>query len=45
MSTVARKYDIPNNILSTLIRNKDKIMKPYRKCGNAKHKRIRYLSN
>ena len=44
-STVARKYDVPNNALSTWIKNKDKIMQSYRECGNVKRRRTRYMPN
>ena len=44
-STVASTYDVPNNTLSTWIKNKDKIMQSYRQCGNIKRQRIRYSKN
>ena len=43
-STVARTYDVPNNTLSTWIKNQDKIMQSYRQCGNIKRRRIRKKS-
>ena len=43
--TVARKCDEPNNSLSTRIKNKDKMMKSYRKCDNIKRRRRNYSSN
>ena len=42
-STVARKYNVPNNTFSTWI--KDKIIQSYRECGNVKRRRVRYLPN
>ena len=44
-STVARKYNLPNNTLSTWIKNKDKIIQSYRECGNVKRRRVRYSPN
>ena len=44
-STVARKYNVPNNTFSTWIKNKDKIIQSYRECGNVKRRRVRYLPN
>ena len=41
-STVALKYNVPNNTLSTWIKNKDKIIQSYRECGNVKRRRVRY---
>ena len=41
-STVAHKYNVPNNTLSTWIKNKDKIIQSYRECGNVKHQRVQY---
>ena len=41
-STVAPKYDVPNNTFSTRIKNKDKIKQYYRECANVKRQRIRY---
>ena len=41
----ARKYNVPNNILSTWIKNKDKIIQSYRECGNVKRRRVRYSPN
>lgn len=43
-STVACTYDVPNNTLSTWIKNQDKIMQSYRQCGNIKRRRIRKKS-
>ena len=45
-STVTRKYNnVPNNTLSTWIKNKDKIIQSYRECGNVKRRRVRYSPN
>ena len=44
-STVARKYDVPNNTLTTWIMNKDKIMQSYREYGNVKRRGILYSPN
>ena len=45
-STVACKYNnVPNNTLSTWIKNKDKIIQSYRECGNVKRRRVRYSPN
>ena len=44
-SAVARKYNVPNNTLSTWIKNKDKIIQFYRECGNVKRRRVRYSPN
>ena len=44
-STVARKYNVPNNTLSKWIKNKDKIIQSCRKCGNVKCRRVRYSPN
>ena len=44
-STVARKCNVPNNTLSTWIKNKDKIIQFYRECGNVKRQIVRYSPN
>ena len=44
-STVARKYNVPNNTLSTWIKNKDKIIQSYRECSNVKRRRVQYSPN
>ena len=38
-STVAGKYDLPNNTLSTWIKNIDEIMQSYRECGDSKRRK------
>ena len=43
--TVTHKYNVPNNTLSTWIKNKDKIIQSYRECGNVKRRRVRYSPN
>ena len=44
-STVARKYNVQKNTLSTWIKNKDKIIQSCRECGNVKRRRVRYSPN
>ena len=44
-STVACKYHVTNNTLSTWLKNKDKIIQSYRECGNVKRRRLRYSPN
>ena len=44
-STVARKYNVPKNTLSTWIKNKEKIIQSYRECGNVKRQRVQYSTN
>ena len=34
------KYNVPNNTLSTWIKNKDKIIQSYRECSNVKRRRL-----
>ena len=43
--TVACKYHVTNNTLSTWLKNKDKIIQSYRECGNVKRRRLRYSPN
>ena len=42
-STVACKYNVPNNTFSTWIKNKDKIIQSYRECGNVNIKEYNIL--
>ena len=44
-STVARRYNVPNNTLPTWIKNKDEIIQSYRECGNVKRRTVRYSPN
>ena len=44
-STVARKHNVPNITLSTLITNKNKIIQSCRECVNVKRRRVRYSPN
>ena len=44
-STVARKYNVSKNTLSTWIKHKEKIIQSYRECGNVKRQRVQYSTN